>query len=138
MLHSSVTEVMPLEVDQDGTVRVGKTRVTLDTVIAAFTEGATAEEIVQQYPSLQLADVYHVIGSNLARTSVTSVGNETDLIRSKPTRRAAAVGCEQDGVSEAWGVWRGTRLSTPGASAGSGCLAGRQSVSGTACPPGGL
>ena len=25
-------------------------------------EGATAEEIVQQYPSLQLADVYHVIG----------------------------------------------------------------------------
>jgi uncharacterized protein (DUF433 family) len=69
MIHSSATEVMPLEVDQDGTVRVGKTRVTLDTVIAAFTEGATAEEIVQQYPSLQLADVYHVIGYYLRRPS---------------------------------------------------------------------
>ncbi len=34
----------------------------MDTVVAAFVEGATAEEIVQQYPSLQLADVYHVIG----------------------------------------------------------------------------
>jgi uncharacterized protein (DUF433 family) len=36
--------------------------VTLDTVIAAFHEGATAEEIVAQYPVLSLADVYAVIG----------------------------------------------------------------------------
>ncbi len=34
---------------------------------AAFEEGATAEEIVQQYPSLQLADVYSVIGYYLRR-----------------------------------------------------------------------
>jgi hypothetical protein len=31
-------------------------------VVAAFREGAAAEEIVQQYPSLDLADVYSVIG----------------------------------------------------------------------------
>ena len=43
-------------------VLVGKTRVTLDTVVAAFLAGATAEKIVEQYPSLQLADVYSVIG----------------------------------------------------------------------------
>jgi hypothetical protein len=42
-------------------MRVGGTRVTLDTVIAAFNNGATAEEIAQQYPSLTLADVYSVI-----------------------------------------------------------------------------
>jgi hypothetical protein len=35
--------------------------VTLDTVIGAFNAGATAEEIVQQYPSIALADVYSVI-----------------------------------------------------------------------------
>ena len=34
---------------------------TLDTVVTAFNEGATAEEIVYQYPSLPLADVYAVI-----------------------------------------------------------------------------
>jgi uncharacterized protein (DUF433 family) len=51
-----------LEADQDGVMRVGNTRVTLDTVVAAFREGATAEEITQQYPSLRLADVYAVIG----------------------------------------------------------------------------
>lgn len=62
-------DVVPLETDADGVVRVGKTRVTLDTVIAAFNEGATAEEIVQQYPSLSLADVYQVIGYYLRRTA---------------------------------------------------------------------
>jgi uncharacterized protein (DUF433 family) len=53
---------VPLGTDADGVVRVGGTRVTLDTIVAAFREGLTAEEIVSQYPSLRLADVYQVIG----------------------------------------------------------------------------
>jgi len=56
------TRPVPLETDADGVVRVGGTRLTLDTIVAAFREGATAEEIVYQYPSLGLADVYSVIG----------------------------------------------------------------------------
>lgn len=52
---------IPLETDRDGVIRVSGTRVTLDTVVAAFDEGATAEEIVFQYPSLDLVDVYAVI-----------------------------------------------------------------------------
>jgi uncharacterized protein (DUF433 family) len=55
-------EIIPLAVDADGVVRVGATRVTLDTLVGAFIEGATAEEIVQQYPVLDLADVYAVLG----------------------------------------------------------------------------
>lgn len=54
-------EYIPLAADVDGVIRVGNTRVTLDTVVSAFQEGATAEEIVQQYPSLDLADIYAVI-----------------------------------------------------------------------------
>ena len=53
--------VLPLRVDGDGVMRVANTRVTLDTVIAAFSSGATAEQIVQDYPVLQLPDVYAVI-----------------------------------------------------------------------------
>ena len=56
------SEPVPLVTDLDGVIRVGATRVTLDTVIAAFQEGMTAEGIVEQYPSLRLADVYSVIG----------------------------------------------------------------------------
>jgi len=51
----------PLSPDADGVIRVGKTRVTLDTVIAAFNEGASAEEIVQQYPGVTLAEVYATV-----------------------------------------------------------------------------
>ncbi len=42
-------------------VRVAGTRVTLDTVIAAYLEGCTADDIVDQYPSLGEADVYSTI-----------------------------------------------------------------------------
>ena len=60
-------ETVPFSVDSDGVVRIGRTRVTLDSVITAFSEGATAEEISQQYPTLDLADVYSVIGYYLRR-----------------------------------------------------------------------
>jgi uncharacterized protein (DUF433 family) len=52
---------VPLRIDEHGVARVGKTRVTLDTVVYAFNQGESAEEIMQNYPSLRLADVYGVI-----------------------------------------------------------------------------
>jgi len=55
-------EPVPLITDADGVVRVGSTRVTLDTVVAAYGDGLTAEGIVEQYSSLRLSDVYKVIG----------------------------------------------------------------------------
>jgi uncharacterized protein (DUF433 family) len=54
-------ERVPIHTDADGVVRVAGTRVTLDTIVAAFDAGATAEEIAQQYSSISLADVYSVI-----------------------------------------------------------------------------
>lgn len=50
-----------LTTGDDGVVRVGGTRVTLDTVVEAFREGLTPEEIQQQYPSLGLSHVYSAI-----------------------------------------------------------------------------
>lgn len=54
-------EPIPLATDDRGVIRVGGTRVSLDSVIYAFADGSTPEEIVQQYPTLNLADVYPVI-----------------------------------------------------------------------------
>jgi uncharacterized protein (DUF433 family) len=51
-------EPAPLVIASDGIVRVGGTRVTLDTLVAVFKQGSTAEEIVHRYPSLRLGDVY--------------------------------------------------------------------------------
>ncbi|MEG4170760.1 MULTISPECIES: DUF433 domain-containing protein [Microcoleus] len=61
MTLAVVAEQAPLKTNADGVVRVGNTRVTLDTVIAVFKQGTTAEEIVYRYPSLRLADVYATI-----------------------------------------------------------------------------
>ena len=50
-----------LRIDEGGTVRVGQTRVTLRSVVSAFNEGASVEEIVLHYPSLDLTDTYAAV-----------------------------------------------------------------------------
>ena len=62
-------EPAPLQADADGVVRVGGTRVTLDTIVVAFQQGATAEEIAEQYPSVALSDVYAAIAFYLRHQS---------------------------------------------------------------------
>ena len=69
MALSFSIETILLAQDADGVVRVGKTRVTLDKVVETFSAGKTAEEIVQQYQSLNLADVYQVIAYYLRRSA---------------------------------------------------------------------
>jgi uncharacterized protein (DUF433 family) len=56
-----LAEPTPLIVNADGAVLIGKTRVTLDSVIEMFETGATAEDITEQFSSLDLADVYATI-----------------------------------------------------------------------------
>ena len=60
-------ETIPIALDDNGVYRVGGTRVPLETVIEAFKDGATAEEIVFRFPVLELADVYAVITYYLRR-----------------------------------------------------------------------
>ncbi|MDE3076377.1 MAG: DUF433 domain-containing protein [Chloroflexota bacterium] len=55
-------EPVPIRVDEDGVLRVGPSRVTLDLVIWAFNEGMSPEEIVRRFDALRLEDVYSVIG----------------------------------------------------------------------------
>src|SRR5205814_2578410 len=77
----------PLREDADGVWRIAGTRVTLDTVVTAFEDGATAEEIAQQYPTLALADVYAVIGYYLRRREeVEAYLNERNERRSQVRR----------------------------------------------------
>ena len=59
---SQATNTVPLSADEAGVLRVAGTRVSLDSVIYAFDEGATPEEIAQAFPTLELAAIYSVIG----------------------------------------------------------------------------
>ncbi len=62
MTLSGFVATVPLAADDNGIIRVGGTRVTLDSVIASFETGACPEEIIQHYPGLELADIYYVVG----------------------------------------------------------------------------
>jgi len=56
---------------------VAGTRVTLLTLIDAFHEGATPEEVYQEYPSVSLPDVYAVIAFYLGRPDEVDAYLET-------------------------------------------------------------
>jgi uncharacterized protein (DUF433 family) len=45
----------------EGVLRITGTRITLDSVIHAFRDGATPEEMCQDFPSLPLAQVYSLL-----------------------------------------------------------------------------
>jgi len=52
----------PLHEDSGGVLRVGLTRVSLDSVLAAYNDGAGADEINQRFPSLTLAEIHAALG----------------------------------------------------------------------------
>jgi uncharacterized protein (DUF433 family) len=51
----------PLAEAPGGVLRVEGTRVSLDSIVRAFDMGATPEEIVHKFPSLDITSVYEVI-----------------------------------------------------------------------------
>jgi uncharacterized protein (DUF433 family) len=81
---------VPLRADTDGVLRVGQTRVTLDTIIAAHRRGDTPEAIVEQYPAVSRSDVYAVIGFYLRRR------DEVDAYLDQRRREADALRQEME------------------------------------------
>jgi uncharacterized protein (DUF433 family) len=91
-------EPVPLRLDAGGVVRVGGTRVPLDTVVAAFHDGATAEEIVQQYPTLDLGDVYAALAYYLRHRP------EVDAYLEERGRQREAVRAENEARFDPRGI----------------------------------
>ena len=51
----------PLRQGEDGAVRIGNSRISLDLVVQQYENGMTPEEMVRAYDTLQLPDVYAAI-----------------------------------------------------------------------------
>lgn len=84
------TLTVPIEMTAESVLRVGGTRVTLDTVVTAFANGATPEEIALRYPSLTLADIYVTISYYLQHRT------EVQHYLQQRQRTAAAVRAENE------------------------------------------
>jgi uncharacterized protein (DUF433 family) len=80
---------IPLKLDQDGVLRVGGTRVTLDTVVHAYERGETPEEIAINFDTLKLPDIYAVIGYYLRHKDVVGLYLMEREKRAEEVRRQA-------------------------------------------------
>src|SRR4051794_16129433 len=82
-----------VRLDPDGVMRVGTTRVTLDSIIASFEQGHSAESIQQQYPAPSLEEIYGAITYYLAHREevedyLRRQGQIWELWRAKAADRA--------------------------------------------------
>jgi uncharacterized protein (DUF433 family) len=57
-----------VRVDEHGVMRIGNSRVMLDSIVAGFAQGHSPETLQQQYPALSLEEVYGAITYYLAYT----------------------------------------------------------------------
>ena len=69
----------PFRWDEAGGIRIGSSRVTLDSILASYHNGSTPEEIAIQFSVLRLEDTYSTIAYYL--NQFESDQNKRDLIR---------------------------------------------------------
>lgn len=75
----------PLYWDEAGGIRIGSSRVTLDSLLASYHNGSTPEEIAIQYSVLHLEDIYSTIAYYLNHRQ------EIDNYLEKRDRQAQAI-----------------------------------------------
>jgi uncharacterized protein (DUF433 family) len=61
MATLETTIVLPLTLTEDGTIRITGTRVSLDSVVHEYEQGATPEEIAVSFPAIRIQDIYAAI-----------------------------------------------------------------------------
>jgi uncharacterized protein (DUF433 family) len=100
MTFTITAEPVPLEKNPDGVIHIGGTRVTLDTIVAVFESGATPEEIVQRYSSLDIADVYVALGYYLRHRAEVEEYLRERQEQADEVRRLNQARFNQQGVRE--------------------------------------
>ena len=77
MTLSLAAHAPPLRQDR-GALRVGRSNVTLEAVLWAFKQGATPEQIIDQSPTITLADAYVVGAATTCETARRSTSTSRD------------------------------------------------------------
>ena len=100
LLSNIENEPLPLRVDEHGVIRVSGTRVTLDTIVETFKQGATPEDIAQGFPTVPRADIYTVIGYYLRHWHAIEAylleqDIEAEEIRQRIEARSPSTGLKQ-------------------------------------------
>ena len=97
---SVATSEIQLTRTNAGVLRIGKTRVSLDSVIIAFNQGSTPEEIVCDYDSLTLPDVYATVSYYLQNRAVVDAYLAERAIQNEALRQANEARFNHQGLRE--------------------------------------
>ena len=93
-------ETAPIRVNDDGVAIVGDTRVPLATVIGEFNDGANPEQIVENFDTLTLADVYATIAYYLRHRREVDAHLQEQAQLSGRVRAEHVRSFPQDGLRE--------------------------------------
>jgi uncharacterized protein (DUF433 family) len=101
---NSAVEVQPITLrrDDQGVMRVGPTRVRLDTIITAWKQGDSPEEIADNFDALGLAEIYGVISYYLQHRSEIDSYLEQNQAAGERIRTENAQRFLQTGIRERW------------------------------------
>lgn len=99
-LDSLSTETSGLRVDNEGVVRIGNSRVTLDLIVEQYEIGMAPEDMVRAYDTLDLADVHAAIAFYLRHRGEVAAyiecrKNEATALREKLEQGRAPFSREQ-------------------------------------------
>ncbi|MGI8638873.1 MAG: DUF433 domain-containing protein [Pyrinomonadaceae bacterium] len=94
------TSEIKLTETEAGVLRVGDSRVSLDTVIVAFGQGATPEQIVEDYDSLELGEVYAVISYYLQNRETVEAYLARRKVEREKLRRQIESRSNPNGIRE--------------------------------------
>ena len=112
---------IPLVVTEQGTIRIKGSRVSLDSIVHHFKLGATAEQIVQSFPSLSLGEVYSSIAYYLTHCpemetyleqQKVAADNLQDQLESNPAYQAG-IGELRSRILRRWNVAQENDEATP-------------------------
>jgi uncharacterized protein (DUF433 family) len=94
-----IAETPPLEA-RSGAMRIGGTRVTLDSVVCAFNQGCTANDIQRKFPTLSLAEIYAVVAYYLRHREEIDAYLAQRQAEAEELRREFEEQCPPDDVRE--------------------------------------
>ena len=104
-IDHSVTELnmaqaVPLTRGEGGVFRITGTRVTLDSIVREFRDGATPEQIQEDYPSVTLSDIYSVVAYYLQHSRAVEDYLNAQAQAAKEVRREVESRVDTRGLRE--------------------------------------
>jgi uncharacterized protein (DUF433 family) len=85
---------------EGGVFRITGTRVTLDSIVREFKDGATPEQIQEDYPSVTLSDIYSVVAYYLQHSRAVEDYLNTQAQAAKEIRREVESRVDTRGLPE--------------------------------------